>query len=106
MLKCFKNKELDSITSSNKNRTKSYAFSGWKSKGFTYDVIKPFIKSDTNGKKPLAILNYDGFKSFVVFKESCLEQEADIYHYGKIINIYIVYELSPNLNNYEFTLEN
>ena len=29
-----------------------------------------------------------------------------IYHYGKIINIYIVYELSPDTNNYEFTLEN
>ena len=33
--------------------------------------------------------------------------EIDIYHqYEKIINIYIVYELSPNTNNYDFTLEN
>ena len=106
MLKCFKNKELGNITSGYKNRTKNYGFSEWKSKGFAYDVVKPFTKSDTNGKKPLGILNYDGFKSFVVFKNSCLEKEADIYYYGKIINIYIVYELSPNLNNYEFTLEN
>ena len=40
------------------------------------------------------------------FNESCLKQDKSIYTHGTIVNIYIVYKLSSNLNNFDPTLEN
>ena len=51
------------------------------------------------------MLNYDGIKSNVDFKREYLETDADLLNYETIVNICIVYELGPNLNNYDFTLE-
>ena len=104
MLKDFKNKEVGSIINGSKNHTKIYTFPEWKSKGVFDDVIKLIIK--INNKRLCPGLKYDGFKSILEFGGRCLEKKAHKYDYGKIINIYIVYELSPDTNNYEFTLEN
>ena len=51
-------------------------------------------------------LNYVGNKINVTFDERCLKQDKITYTHGTIVNIYIVYELSSNLNNLDFALEN
>ena len=51
-------------------------------------------------------LNYYGTKTRVKVNGSCLKQDKVTYNYGTIVNIYIVYELSSNLNNFDFALEN
>ena len=52
-------------------------------------------------------LSYFGTKTRLEFKGSCLKQDKITYDHGKIVNIYIVYEIR---NNYEIssypTLEN
>ena len=52
-------------------------------------------------------LNYFGTKTRLEFNGSCLKQNKIIYTHGKIVNIYIVYEISKhfNINSYP-TLEN
>ena len=52
-------------------------------------------------------LNYFGTKTRVKFSASCSKQDKITYDHGKVVNIYIVYEISRNNNisNYP-TLEN
>ena len=52
-------------------------------------------------------LNYLGTKTRVEFSGSCLEQDKITCNHGKIVSIYIVYEISKsfNINSY-LTLEN
>ena len=60
--------------------------------------IKPLTTSDNN----LApALNYVGTKTRVKFAGSCLKQDKITYTHGKIVKIYIVYEI--NLWNYTYT---
>ena len=40
------------------------------------------------------------------FKGSCLKQDELKVNHGKIVNIYIVYDLESNLNNFDPSLEN
>ena len=40
------------------------------------------------------------------FQGSCLKQDKITFNHGKIVNIYIVYDLESNLNNFDPTLEN
>ena len=51
-------------------------------------------------------LEYYGTKAIVRFNESCLKQDKVTFNHGKIINIYIVYELSMFRFGSFFTLEN
>ena len=51
-------------------------------------------------------LNYVCNKKRVKFDGSCLKQDKMAYTYGEIVNLYIVYELSSNLHNFAFVLEN
>ena len=52
-------------------------------------------------------LSYNGTKTRVEFSGSCLKQNKTTYTYGKIVNIYIVYEISKNYNRGGYsTLEN
>ena len=67
--------------------------SSWKSKG-----IKPPTKSD-NSLTPA--LNYYGTKTRVKFTGSCLKQSKNSYTHGKVVKIYIVYELG--LSRIRFT---
>ena len=39
------------------------------------------------------------------FNGSCLKQDKFTYNHGTIVNIYIVYKLSSNLNKFDFVLE-
>ena len=67
--------------------------SSWKSKGFSSKTIKPPTTSD-NSLTPA--LNYYGTKTRVTFTGSCLKQPKVSYTHGKIVNIYIVYELGAS----------
>ena len=52
-------------------------------------------------------LNYFGTKTRVRYSESCLKQDKNIYTHGKIVNIYILYEINKNGNtSSDPTLEN
>ena len=71
----------------------------WKSKGLSAESIKPPTTSD-NSLTPA--LNYYGTKTRVKFTGSCLKQSKISYTHGKIVNIYVVYELgaaSSNIND-------
>ena len=54
---------------------------------------KPSTTSD-NSLTP--ILNYYGSKTRVEFTGSCLKQPKNSYTHGKVVNIYIVYELGAS----------
>ena len=67
--------------------------SSWKSKGLSAESIKPPTTSD-NSLTPA--LNYYGTKTRVKFTGSCLKQSKISYNHGKVVNIYIVYELGAS----------
>ena len=70
--------------------------SSWKSKGLSAESIKPPTTSD-NSLTPA--LSYYGTKTRVKFTGSCLKQSKISYTHGKIVNIYIVYELGASSSN-------
>ena len=74
----------------------------WKSKELSDEVIKPLATSD-NGLAPP--LSYFGTKTRVKFDGSFLKQDKSTYNHGKIVKIYIVYELSSTLIHFDPTLE-
>ena len=52
-------------------------------------------------------LNCYGTKTRVKFNGSCLKQDKITFNHGKIVNIYVVYETSKNINISDYpTLEN
>ena len=52
-------------------------------------------------------LNYYGTTTRIKFNGSCLEQDKVIFNHGKVVNIYIVYEISKSINISDYpTLEN
>ena len=64
--------------------------SSWQSKGPSDESIKPPATSDykLNPK-----VNYYGTKTRLEFRGSCLKQYKSSFNHGKIVNIYIVYEI-------------
>ena len=67
--------------------------SSWKSKGLSAESIKQPKTSD-NSLTP--VLSHYGTKTRVKFAGSCLKQPKISYTHGKVINIYIVYELGAS----------
>ena len=67
--------------------------SSWKSKGLSAKTIKPPTTSD-NSLTPA--VSYYGTKTRVKFTGSCLKQSKISYTHGKVVNIYIVYELGAS----------
>ena len=43
-------------------------------------------------------LDYLGTKASVEFSWSCLKQDKVTFNHGKIVNIYIIYEISKSIN--------
>ena len=76
----------------------------WKSKGLIDESIKP---PSTYNKLLTPSVDYVGTKARVKFNGDCLKQEKITFNHGKIVNIYIVYEIerSVNISSYP-TLEN
>ena len=62
----------------------------WKSKRLSAETIKPPTTSD-NSLTPA--VSYYGTKTRVKFIGSCLKQPKFSFTHGKVVNIYIVYEL-------------
>ena len=62
----------------------------WKSKGLPDDNITAPTTSDY---KLNSQLSYIGTKTRVAFRGSCLKQDKITFNHGKVVNIYIVYEL-------------
>ena len=67
--------------------------SSWKSKGLSAETINLPTKSD-NRLTPA--LRYYDTKTRVKFTGSCLKQPKISYTYGKVVNIYIAYELGAS----------
>ena len=75
-----------------------------KSNGLSAKTIKP--PSTTDNIPPL-LIDHVGNKIRLKFSGSCLKQPKPQYTYGKIVNIYIVYELGTSgPNNNGLTLKN
>ena len=73
--------------------TNTEYFLSWKSKGFSAESIKPPTTSD-NSLTPA--LTFYGTKTRVKFTGTCLKQSKTSYTQGKVVNIYIVYELGTS----------
>ena len=67
--------------------------SSWKLKVLFSESIKPPTKSDDS---ITPALSYYGTKIRVKFTGSCLKQSKISYTHGKVVNIYIVYELAAS----------
>ena len=72
----------------------NYIYS-WDSKGLSAEKIN-HIKTFDYSITPE--LSYHGTKTRVKFSGSCLKQDKVSCNHGKIVNIYIVYELSKSYN--------
>ena len=76
----------------------------WQSKGISNESIKTPATSN-NSLTPE--LNYYGTKTRVKFIRSCLKQSKISYTHGKVVNIYIVYELAAsNSHDSDLTIKN
>ena len=77
----------------------------WKSKGLSVESIIP--PAHNNFVNPPS-LNYLGTKIRVRFTGNCLKQPEISYTHGKIVNIYIVYEINKKNDTIisDSTLEN
>ena len=62
----------------------------WKSKGLSNENITAATTSDYELNPQLS---YFGTKTRVEFRGSCLKQDKIKFNHGKVVNIYIVYEL-------------
>ena len=76
--------------------------SSWKSKGLSDEIIKsPATSNNSLDPELSSFINKIKVKS----NGSCLKQDKITYTHGAIVIIYTVYELSSNLNNFDFILE-
>ena len=76
----------------------------WKSKGLSDERLDSITASN---HKITPELSFYGIKTKVEFNRSCLKQDKVTYNHGKIVNIYIFYEISKNYNIGSYpTLEN
>ena len=77
----------------------------WKSKGLSDERINS-IKTSDYGITPY-LSYYDTNKIRVKFDGGCLKQDPGSFFHGGIVNVYIVYEISKNINISDYpTLEN
>ena len=76
--------------------------SSWESKGLSNEKISSITTSNYNQAPSLA---YDNVRIKLKFVGAILKQDKITYNHGPIVNIYIVYRLSPSITN-DITLEN
>ena len=77
--------------------------SSWQSKGLSDESIKPPATSDYK-LNPKA--NYYGTKRRLEFRGSCLKHDKSTFNHGRIVNIYIVYEINKIYTKIHPTLLN
>ena len=73
--------------------TNTNYISSWKSKGLSAESIKPFPTSDNS---LTSLIDYYNYNIRVKFNGSILRQPKVTYTHGKVVNIYIVYELGAS----------
>ena len=75
---------------------------------FYHGNLNKSIKPPTTSNKVLnPSLDFVGTKARVAFSGDCLKQEKITYNHGKIVNIYIVYEIEKSINISSYpTLQN
>ena len=69
----------------------------WKSKGLSDNAIKP--PSISNNSLAPTLNYYYPIKIRVKFTGSCLKQDKVIFNHGKVVNIYIVYQLDVSTSS-------
>ena len=70
----------------------------WRSKGLSVNAIKP--PSTSNNSLAPTLNYYYPSKIRVKFTGSSLKQDKIIFNHGKVVNIYIVYELGASTSSY------
>ena len=70
---------------------------------FITDNLKNCLMKKINSNKTFyhsitPTLEYYGTKRRVEFNGSCLKQDKITFNHGKVVNIYIVYEINKNIN--------
>ena len=81
----------------------NYIYS-WQSKGVSDEKINSITASNYS---VTPFLDYYGTKTSVEFSENYLRQDKVSFNHGKMVNIYIVYEISKSINIRDYlTLEN
>ena len=68
----------------------------WKSKGLSHEKINSIT---TSNHKIIPKLSYYGTKTRVEFNGSCLKQDKITFDHGKIVSIYIVYEVNEQFKH-------
>ena len=71
----------------------------WKSKGLSAETIKPPTTPDNSLAPKINYYYYYAVKIRVKLTGSCLKQPNVIFNHGKVVNIYIVYELVASGSN-------
>ena len=79
-----------------------FEFASWKSKGLFNEEISSVTNS--NGAAPKIV--YDNPRIKVKFNRNILKQNKPTYNYGPVVNIYIVYRLSPATKDSSVTSQN
>ena len=77
--------------------------SSWQSKELSDETIKPPV---TNNYKLNPKVSYYGTRARLEFRGSCLRHDKSTFNHGKIVNIYVVYELDKLYNKTHPTLVN
>ena len=76
----------------------------WQSKGLSDERINSITASNYS---VTPFLDYQGTKTRVKFSGTCLKQDKVTFNHGKIVNIYIVYQISKSINIRDYpTLKN
>ena len=75
----------------------------WQSKGLSNEKLNAPGTNNNNDQAP--VVKSDGDKISLQFSGDCLKQNKVLYNHGRIVNIYIVYRLSPHTNaSTDFTI--
>ena len=85
-------------------KTGSNKISSWESKGLSNEKISS-TTSNNNNKFATNLIYHNG-RLKVKFTGDFLKQDKVTYSHGPIVNIYIVYKLTPDTKDYNVTLEN
>ena len=77
--------------------------SSWESKRFSNDKISSITTSNCSQVRRLV---YNNARIKLEFRGDLLKQDKVTYNHGPIVNIYIVYSLTPSVNTSGITLDN
>ena len=83
--------------------TNTKCISSWQSQGISDETIKLPATSDNSLNQQVS---YFSTKARLEFRGSCLKQDKSTFNHGKIVNIYIVYELDKTYVKTNPTLVN